>query len=100
MIRAYGKIFNDIRPVYDGKRNMYTRNQLPIGRDRVELEVTLPGDSAVERQFQVSIKWVSQVSLALLDEAMEGRVRTVPFEAVQAMDVILRHLPSLKYVPI
>ena len=24
----------------------------------------------------------------------------VPFEAVQAMDVILRHLPSLKYTPV
>lgn len=96
MIRAYQKIFNNIRPVYDGKRNMYTRDPLPIGRDRVELEVTLPGDSAVERQFTVSIKWMSQVSLSLLDEAMEGRIRTVPFESVQAMDVILRHLPSLK----
>jgi eukaryotic translation initiation factor 2C len=62
----------------------------------MELEVTLPGDSAVERQFRVSIKWVSQVSLSLLEEAMEGRVRTIPYESVQAMDVILRHLPSLK----
>lgn len=65
---------------------------------QVDLEVTLPSDSAVERQFKVSIKWVCQVSLSLLDEAMEGRIRTVPFEAVQAMDVILRHLPSLRYV--
>lgn len=59
--------------------------------------MTLPGDSAVERQFRVSIKWCSQVSLSLLEEAMEGRIRTIPYESVQAMDVILRHLPSLKY---
>lgn len=39
-----------------------------------------------------------QVSLSALEDAMEGRVRQVPFESVQAMDVILRHLPSLKYV--
>lgn len=38
-----------------------------------------------------------QVSLSALEDAMEGRVRQVPFESVQAMDVILRHLPSLKY---
>ena len=58
--------------------------------------MTLPGDSAVERQFTVTVKWAGQVSLSTLEDAMEGRVRQVPFEAVQAMDVILRHLPSLK----
>lgn len=62
--------------------------------------MTLPGDSANERQFRVSVRWVSQVSLSLLEEAMEGRVRNVPYESVQAMDVILRHLPSLKYTPV
>lgn len=35
MVRAYGRIFNNILPVYDGKRNMYTRDPLPIGKDRV-----------------------------------------------------------------
>ncbi|VDN24295.1 unnamed protein product [Gongylonema pulchrum] len=100
MIRAYSKVFNNVRPVYDGKRNMYTREHLPIGRERVDLDVTLPGDSAVERHFTVSIRWVGVVSLSALDDAMEGRTRQVPFESVQAMDVILRHLPSLKYTPV
>ncbi|KHJ99080.1 piwi domain protein, partial [Oesophagostomum dentatum] len=65
-----------------------------------DFQVTLPGDSAVERQFTVTVKWAGQVSLSTLEDAMEGRVRQVPFEAVQAMDVILRHLPSLKYTPV
>ncbi|CAL2051731.1 unnamed protein product [Caenorhabditis brenneri] len=100
LISSFSKYFTNIRPVYDGKRNMYTREPLPIGRDRMDFDVTLPGDSAVERQFSVSLKWVGQVSLSTLEDAMEGRVRQVPFEAVQAMDVILRHLPSLKYTPV
>ncbi|RCN47663.1 piwi domain protein [Ancylostoma caninum] len=100
MIRSFGKYFSSTRPVYDGKRNMYTREPLPIGREKMEFEVTLPGDSAVERQFTVTVKWAGQVSLSTLEDAMEGRVRQVPFEAVQAMDVILRHLPSLKYTPV
>ncbi|VDM60322.1 unnamed protein product [Angiostrongylus costaricensis] len=100
MIRSFGKYFSSSRPVYDGKRNMYTREPLPIGREKMEFEVTLPGDSAVERQFTVTVKWAGQVSLSTLEDAMEGRVRQVPFEAVQAMDVILRHLPSLKYTPV
>lgn len=100
MVRAYSRIFSQLKPVYDGKKNMYTKEPLPIGKDKVELEVTLPGDSAVERQFKVSIKWCSQVSLSMLEEAMEGRIRTIPYESVQAMDVILRHLPSLRYTPV
>lgn len=31
---------------------------------------------------------------------MLGRIRTVPLESVQAMDVILRHLPSMNYTPV
>jgi len=116
MVRAYSRIFSQLKPVYDGKKNMYTRDPLPIGRDKVslitigcfillhhtftkfevDLEVTLPGDSAVERQFKVSIKWCSQVSLSQLEDAMEGRIRQIPYDSVQAMDVILRHLPSLR----
>ncbi|KAK0407213.1 hypothetical protein QR680_019080 [Steinernema hermaphroditum] len=99
MIRST-RIFDNTRPVYDGKRNMYTRHPLPVGRERVDLEVTLPGDSAVERKFVVGLRWVSTVNLTTLEEAMEGRIRQVPFESVQAMDVILRHLPSLKYTPV
>ncbi|KRZ78210.1 Protein argonaute-4 [Trichinella papuae] len=100
MVRAYSRIFNMLRPVYDGKKNMYTREPLPIGKDKIELDVTLPGDSTVERKFHVTIKWVTQVSLSMLEEAMEGRIRTVPYESVLAIDVILRHLPSLRYTPV
>lgn len=39
MIRNFAKFFNNIRPVYDGKRNMYTREPLPIGREKMEFEV-------------------------------------------------------------
>jgi eukaryotic translation initiation factor 2C len=100
MIESFAKIFMKVRPVYDGKKSMYTREPLPIGRDRLELDVVMPGDSSLDRKFKVALKWVSAVSLAKLEEAMLGRVRTVPIEAVQAMDVILRHLPSMRYTPV
>lgn len=41
----------------------------------------------------------SRVSLQALEDAMAGRIRQIPSESVQAMDVILRHLPSMKYTP-
>lgn len=56
MVESFGKIFNGIKPVYDGKKSMYTKDPLPIGHDRIELEVVMPGDSAVDRKFKVAIK--------------------------------------------
>lgn len=35
-----------------------------------------------------------QVSLYALEEALEGRIRQIPFNAIQALDVVMRHLVS------
>uniref|UniRef100_A0A7E4W4Z4 Protein argonaute-1 n=1 Tax=Panagrellus redivivus TaxID=6233 RepID=A0A7E4W4Z4_PANRE len=102
MIDSFQNYFNGIRPVYDGKKSMYTKIMLPFPPNvsRVEVEVVMPGDASVDRRFKVAIKYVSVVSLARLDEAMGGRIQNVPIDAVQAMDVILRHLPSMRYTPV
>ncbi|KAA8585990.1 hypothetical protein FQN60_007559 [Etheostoma spectabile] len=93
------QIFGDRKPVYDGRKNLYTAMPLPIGRDKVELEVTIPGEGK-DRSFKVSIKWMSCVSLQALHEALSGRLPSVPFETVQALDVVMRHLPSMRYTPV
>lgn len=92
------QIFGDRKPVFDGRKNLYTAMPLPIGRDKVELEVTLPGEGK-DRIFKVSIKWVSCVSLQALHDALSGRLPSVPFETIQALDVVMRHLPSMRYTP-
>ena len=56
--------------------------------------MTLPGEGK-DRVFKVQVKWLAQVSLYALEEVLEGRGRQIPFESVQALDVIMRHLPSL-----
>ncbi|XP_060520779.1 protein argonaute-2 isoform X2 [Cylas formicarius] len=99
MVKSYGKIFGNLKPVFDGRNNLYTRDPLPIGNAREELEVTLPGEGK-DRLFRVSIKWVAQVSLYGLEEALEGRTRQIPFEAILALDVVMRHLPSMSYTPV
>ncbi len=83
MVHAYSKIFGTKKPVFDGRSNLYTRDPLPIGNEPVELEVTLPGEGK-DRVFRVSVKWVAQVSLYALEEALEGRTRVIPFDAIQA----------------
>lgn len=50
--------------------------------------------------FRVAIKWQAQVSLFALEEALEGRTRQIPFDAILALDVVMRHLPSMTYTPV
>ncbi|XP_039282440.1 protein argonaute-2 isoform X3 [Nilaparvata lugens] len=99
MVTAYSKIFGNLKPVFDGRSNLYTRDPLPIGNDRMELEVTLPGEGK-DRVFRVAIKWLAQVSLFALEEALEGRTRQIPYDAILALDVVMRHLPSMTYTPV
>lgn len=39
MVHAYTKIFGSLKPVFDGRNNLYTRDPLPIGSEKLELEV-------------------------------------------------------------
>lgn len=59
--------------------------------------MTIPGEGK-DRIFKVAIKWVSCVSLQALHEALSGRLPSVPFETIQALDVVMRHLPSMRWV--
>uniref|UniRef100_A0A670IEL5 Argonaute RISC catalytic component 2 n=1 Tax=Podarcis muralis TaxID=64176 RepID=A0A670IEL5_PODMU len=90
-----GQIFGERKPVFDGRKNLYTAIPLPIGRDKV----TLPGEGK-DRIFKVAIKWMSGVSLQALHDALSGRLPSVPFETIQALDVVMRHLPSMRYTPV
>ncbi|MGH0165689.1 UNVERIFIED_CONTAM: hypothetical protein FKN15_049195 [Acipenser sinensis] len=93
------QIFGERKPVYDGKRNIYTVTALPIGNEQVDFEVTIPGEGK-DRIFKVSIKWVAMVSWRLLHDALvSGRV-PVPLDSVQALDVAMRHLSSMRYTPV
>lgn len=70
----------------------------------MDLDVTLPGEGGKDRPFKVTIKFVSPVSWSLLHEVLMGRGPPDPLDLnsplstnpVQAVDVVLRHLPSMK----
>ena len=61
---------------------------------QVELEVHLKSDGR-ERVFKVAIRWVALVSLYQLEQALSGHSFDMPFETIQALDVVMRHQPSL-----
>ncbi|MEQ2299990.1 Protein argonaute-3 [Ameca splendens] len=101
-------IFGDRLPVYDGKRSLYTASPLPVATAGVDLDVTLPGEGGKDRPFKVTIRFVSLVSWHLLHEVLTGRSVPDPLDLdkpistnpVHAVDVVLRHLPSMKYTPV
>lgn len=35
-----------------------------------------------------------------MEEALEGRTRQIPYDAILALDVVMRHLPSMTYTPV
>ncbi|XP_016089891.1 protein argonaute-1-like [Sinocyclocheilus grahami] len=93
------QLFGDRKPVYDGKKNIYTVLALPIGSEKVDFEVTIPGEGK-DRIFKVSIHWLAKVSWRLLQETLVSGHLQVPLDSVQALDVAMRHLASMRYTPV
>ena len=48
--------------------------------------------------LQVSIKHVAQVDLEYLELVLKGQQMGMPYDAIQALDVVMRHLPSMRWV--
>ena len=71
----------------------------PFSFLKVDFEVTIPGEGK-DRIFKVSIKWLAIVSWRMLHEALVSGQIPVPLESVQALDVAMRHLASMRYTPV
>lgn len=100
LVQAKPHLFANQKPVFDGKKNLYTKEYLNnIGAEKVDVEVTLPGEGK-DRLFKVTIRFEAKVSLYALEDALQGKNMTVPYDSIQALDVIMRHLPSMRYTPV
>ncbi|KAJ7518760.1 hypothetical protein O6H91_20G006800 [Diphasiastrum complanatum] len=89
-----------VLPVYDGEKSLYTATTIPD----LDVEVQLPesngsGSRCKRRSFLVAVKKASEPDLRLLDRFLKGEVSTFPQEGIQALDIVLRELPSQKLVP-
>lgn len=51
-----------------------------------------------DRKFRVAIKLASRPDLHQLQEFLRRKQRDAPYETIQVLDVVLRDLPSQKYV--
>jgi len=96
---------NDVKAVsYDGRSNLYVADKLAF--DEKTFQVEMPRHADIKEsevgKFAVTIKFVKEISMAVLvdfiaGKPVEGRAETVQ-EALNAIDIILGHEPSYKFV--
>ncbi|KAJ3670135.1 hypothetical protein LUZ60_010459 [Juncus effusus] len=86
-------------PAYDGRKSIYTAGALPFeSKDFVvklgDKEKKNPKD---DREYKVTIRLAGRADLRSLQSFLRGKMKDLPQEAIQALDVVLRESPSLNY---
>ncbi|XP_067145126.1 protein argonaute-2-like [Centruroides vittatus] len=108
-------MFGNIRPAFDGRKNLYTRNPLPI-KDRKVFTVKIADDfnSRIEVSYEIKIKPVERkdtlekstknsISLEPLHELLAGKSSDITESIIvgmMAIETILRHGPALRLIPV
>ncbi|KAI9002409.1 Piwi domain-containing protein [Gaertneriomyces semiglobifer] len=95
---------NGIRPVFDGRKNVYAARKLPIGdQDCIYNIDFFDEDDSKKRgpkKFVLSIKKIAEINMQRLGAFLDGRLADTPLDAIAALDILLRHRPSLTYTTI
>ncbi|CAG8461331.1 16740_t:CDS:10, partial [Acaulospora morrowiae] len=95
------------RVVFDGRKNIFASRQLPFG-EVATFDVTLPENDGfvstrrTPRAFKIKMKKTSVIIMEELHRFLEGRGRLTPncLTGIMAIDVLIRHLPSMKSVTV
>ena len=92
--QQYSDKLGGLRPVYDGRKALYSPRRLPgIGAEPVKFKVEVKEDDDRVREFNLTLKEVSTITMAVIKE----RMRAGESVALQALDTVVRMTPSLKF---
>jgi hypothetical protein len=96
--------FNGILPIYDGHKNIFTYKALPFGESSTfEVILTENDDSKLSkshpRSFKIKIKKVNEINMEELQHFLIGKAQCTSnvLTAIMALDILIRHKPSMKY---
>ncbi|KAF9434815.1 argonaute 1 [Entomortierella beljakovae] len=106
LIVTYGKSdFDGIRPVYDGRKNLFSPKALKFESQTFDVNLdknSQPNPKRTVEIFKVKIRKVATINLEELHRflnrksAMTNNILT----GIMALDVLIRHKPSLLYVTV
>ncbi|GAB5586216.1 hypothetical protein Unana1_01116 [Umbelopsis nana] len=98
-----------IKPVYDGRKNIFSPKSLPLEDNAGMFEITLPEDDAraasskrPPRVFKLKIKKTGEVVMEELRRFLSGQSACTSgcLTAIMVLDVLIRHLPSMTYATV
>ncbi|KAG7389010.1 Protein argonaute 10 [Phytophthora pseudosyringae] len=90
--------FPDFHLVSDARKNIYAPKRLPFQLQEFGA-LQLPDDGGRAREFSAVVKEADPVAIRMqqLDELFAGRLNYTPYDALQALDVALRHSASQRF---
>lgn len=107
IIQAVVKLYESENPsgpklVFDRNgKNIYCRQLIPgIDKGPKRYNIKFTTDNGKQKDFIIDVKWVSLVSLYYLKEALEGRLTDIPYDTMQAIEVVLQQMPKMKTIQI
>jgi len=102
-----GGVFHQIWPVYDGQKNLYTRRALELNCVKPALHkrfnsITIRNDDNEEEVFAVNLKPTlsGSIDLSIINDYVAKKLHEAPLDAIQVLDIILRHAPSINKIPV
>ncbi|KAG8228782.1 hypothetical protein J437_LFUL006660 [Ladona fulva] len=88
-------------PAFDGKKNLYSSGFLEFG-ESFSGDVTVRDDERqMDLEFKVTVKFAARIDTTVLGTYMRmGSSTDIPQRAIQAIDVVLRSAPALRFTPV
>ncbi|KAL8007287.1 putative PAZ domain, Piwi domain, ribonuclease H-like superfamily, argonaute, linker 1 [Plasmopara halstedii] len=90
--------FPDVLLVSDARKNIYSPRRLPFQTQTFQ-NLKLGDDGEKDREFSAVVKEADPVAIRMqqLDELFAGKLNYTPYDAIQALDVALRHSASQRF---
>ncbi|GJJ69239.1 eukaryotic translation initiation factor 2C [Entomortierella parvispora] len=91
-----------VRPVYDGRKNMFSAKSLPFDSKTFEIvlsEDVRPNSKNPTPSFKVKIKKAAEINLEELSRFLKGKsaLSNNCLTAIMALDVLIHHEPAMLY---